>query len=399
MRCLFLTPAVPHPPTSGAAIRNYGIIRGLSDAGYQMSLLSFGEQPAPESPLYECCGQIICIPAPTRTTTDRLRDLILTGQPDIARRLASDAFESALRDLLTQQHFDLIQFEGIELGRYLPLLRDLAPDSIISFDAHNAEAALQQTIYETDRRRLKRLPAAVYSWIQARRIRIFEGDLCRQSDSVIAVSPEDAASLNRYIPDRTVTCVPNGIFIDDYAQPDSQMDLPRPSLVFTGKMDYRPNVDAMRWFAEAILPHLPDAHLTIVGQKPHPRLLPLKDHERIMLTGWVESIVPYLHAADVFVVPLRMGSGTRLKILQAMAAGCTIVSTTTGAAGLNRSARNSLYLADDAQTMIHTIQDLLSDPTTRRQAGETAQQAVRQHYDWSVLIPDLLSHYEGVHSG
>src|SRR5690606_23656791 len=115
-------------------------------------------------------------------------------------------------------------------------------------------------------------------------------------------------------------------------------DLGPCALIFTGKMDYRPNVDAMLWFASDILPQvrsiMPDVRLYVVGQKPHPRLEVLRDHDHIVLTGWVPEVTPYLHAAAVYIAPLRMGSGTRLKILEAMAAGCAIVATTLAAAGL-----------------------------------------------------------------
>src|SRR5690606_14010977 len=121
-------------------------------------------------------------------------------------------------------------------------------------------------------------------------------------------------------------------------------------LVFTGKMDYRPNIDAMRWFSETILPlvqeAVPDVHLYIVGQKPHKSLESLRDAPHIDLTGWVPNVQPFLQAADVYIAPLRMGSGTRLKLLEAMAAGCAVVATTVAASGLDNTVKRSLILAD-----------------------------------------------------
>ncbi len=267
----------------------------------------------------------------------------------------------------------------------------------ICFDTFNAEAELQRVIYTIDSRSVRRWPTALYSLIQSRRIQHYEAELCRAADCVIAVSPEDAALLGVYLPDKQVHIVPSGITSDDYAKSSAAIDLGQHSIVFTGKMDYRPNVDAMLWFHEAILPairaRIPDSHLTIVGQKPHPRLQALIDGQQVSLTGWVDSVLPYLHAADVYVAPLRMGSGTRLKILEAMACGCAIVATSIAAAGLNDALRDALVIADEPQAMSDAVVRLLGDPDERQALGQQARQAVRQHYDWGVIIPRLLDAY------
>src|SRR5690606_16827232 len=144
---------------------------------------------------------------------------------------------------------------------------------------------------------------------------------------------------------------------------------------------------------------MPDVRLYVVGQKPHPRLEVLRDHDHIVLTGWVPEVTPYLHAAAVYIAPLRMGSGTRLKILEAMAAGCAIVATTLAAAGLPDEARRSLMIVDDPQQMAGAIVQLLQNAPQRAEMGAAAQAAVYRHYDWSVLIPDLLRAYQEIGLG
>jgi glycosyltransferase involved in cell wall biosynthesis len=163
-------------------------------------------------------------------------------------------------------------------------------------------------------------------------------------------------------------------------------------------MDYRPNVDAMLWFAGSILPQIhqrvPDVRLYVVGQKPHGRLEILRDKPNIELTGWVPDVRPFLHAADVYVAPLRMGSGTRLKIMEAMAAGRAVVATTMAAAGLPAEVKNAMLIADTEGQMTDAVVSLLQDSAHRRELGEAAQIAVKQHYDWSFLIPQLLAAYK-----
>lgn len=395
MRFLILTASLPYPPTSGGALRSYGIIEGLSKAGHKVWLLSFhdGTTDIHETPLAQHCAHIETVPPPTRTRMDRLRDLLLSTQPDIARRMDSPLFAARLENLLNKQTFDWVQFEGIETVCYLPLARQIQPTAKLCFDTFNAEYVLQQRIYEVDRLEVRRWPAALYSLIQSRRIRAFEAAMCRAADCVVAVSPEDADTLRDFREDRRVSVVPNGISVERYTTSRSGLTLKPGALVFTGKMDYRPNVDAMLWFSAEILPRISGAHLYIVGQKPHPRLEGLRSRSDITLTGWVESVLPYLHAANVYVAPLRMGSGTRLKILEAMAAGCAVVATQTAASGLLSSAKDAMIVANTSEEIAQAIIDLLKHPDKRKIIGQAAQQAVRQNYDWSVLIPRLLEAY------
>jgi glycosyltransferase involved in cell wall biosynthesis len=391
-----VTASLPYPPASGGALRAYGIIQGLHNAGHCVTLLSFGDDGAVGSPLEAVCERVITVPPSQRSTRDRLKTLLLSRRADIEDRLYSHAFKNTLVWLTRETPFDLIQFEGIEVAGYLPVVRKQSTGACLCFDTFNAEADLQHTIYQIDRDNPRRLPAALYSWIQSRRIRRYEGDLCRMADLVIAVSDEDAALLAAYDTDAPLHVVPSGIFTADYApnHADESVTLPGNSLVYTGKMDYRPNVDAMLWFTDEILPHIPNAHLTIVGQKPHARIQHLPQESNIDLTGWVDRIPPYLHAADVYIAPLRMGSGTRLKLLEAMASGCAIVATSIAAAGLNDAVKSALVLADDAPAFAEAVQHLLKHPDIRRDMGRRASEQVAAHYDWSVLIPRLLAAYK-----
>jgi glycosyltransferase involved in cell wall biosynthesis len=184
-------------------------------------------------------------------------------------------------------------------------------------------------------------------------------------------------------------------------------------------MDFRPNVDAVSWFAEAIWPRIqtevPEVRFYAVGQQPHPRLDPLRADPNITLTGWVEKVSPYIAAASVYIAPLRMGSGTRLKLLQAMASNKAIVSTRIGAEGLTDvgpgSAAGSpsgvqpsvgaatdgreLILVDDndADAFADAVVALLRDPDRRTALGSAARAFVKAHYDWSVIVPHLENVY------
>ncbi len=408
MKILLLTASLPYPPHQGGAIRTYGLLTGLKQEGHAITLMSFHEANGvsagyKDTPLNNLCERIETIALPQRRSSDRLRDLLFTGDPDIARRLYSQAFWERLRQLVTTEQFDLVQAEGIEVACYLPLLRAFKPDLKLCYDAFNAEAALQQVIFEVDRDSVSRWPAALYSWIQSRRIARFEHELCQTADLVIAVSNEDAQALQRYHREKPIPVVANGIFTKDYTSSTEALDLGQNALVFTGKMDYRPNVDAVFWFAEEVLPllqrQIPDVKFVIVGQKPHARLEQLRDNPHIEITGWVKDVQPYLRGASLYVAPLRMGSGTRLKILEALATGKAVVATRIAASGMRADADQVMRIADEPSAMAASIVQLLEQPAERAALGLAAQGYVQQHYDWSVLIPRLLGAYKSVGLG
>jgi glycosyltransferase involved in cell wall biosynthesis len=159
----------------------------------------------------------------------------------------------------------------------------------------------------------------------------------------------------------------------------------------------------MQWFTSAILPRIrvtcPDARLYIVGQRPHASLQTLRADDHVEVTGWVAQVQPFLHAAQVYVAPLRMGSGTRLKILEAMAAGCAVVATSAAVAGLDAETRAALVVADGETGFAENVIRLLQTPAERQALGEQARLVVRKHYDWSALIPCLLQIYRGIGLG
>ncbi len=399
-RILFLTPQLPYPPHQGTALRNFGLINGLAHRGHQIALLSFAEpgQPAyQQTPLAALCDPIVAIPVPARSMGQRLFDLCV-GRADMARRLWSPTFLEALRRLLTQHSFDVIHFEGIEMATYLQpvwqFILDHTPDTLLIYDAHNAEYALQRRIAQQDIRSLNRLPQAIYSFIQANRLERLESLICLSVDHILACSTTDAYKLAQLRQETPITVAPNAIDTAAY-QPGRQVaaNILRPSLVFTGKMDFRPNIDAVLWFAQDILPRIreivPEAHFTVVGKNPHARLDVLTGQPGVTLTGEVPDIQPYLDATDVYVAPLRMGSGTRLKLLEAMAMGRAIVSTRVGAEGFDVQEEKHLILADSAADFATAVVNLLRDEARRRALGAAAASLVHEYYDWSVIIPKV----------
>ena len=397
---LLLTPDKPYPSESGAALRNWGIIKGLSDGDHRLTLLSFSDmQLDPNAnPLFRHCREVITCSAPHRDRFSRIFTLLTSGRADIETRLLSDGFQRALERTLSSKSFDIIQFSGIEMACFLPAIQARKGKARVIYDALNAEADLQRIIAAVDRGQPRRILKALYSTLQARRLQRFESELCQAVDAVVAVSDEDKSLLSRHA-GAPIFVLPNGIFADEYVA-DCPSKRDADTLVFSGKMDYRPNVDAVLWFTQEIMPRLqeerPALKLLLVGRNPNARLLSLAEAQGVEVTGWVESTLPYLMRAALFVLPMRMGSGTRLKALEAMASGCAVVSTSLGASGLRGELRGAVTIADDSQSFAHSVLRLLDDKRAREQLGARGQALARSHYDWSRLMPRLLDAYRAI---
>jgi glycosyltransferase involved in cell wall biosynthesis len=403
LRVLFLTPQYPYPPEQGAALRNYGLVRGIAER-HALTLLTFAGTPLPgDDPLAAACRRVVGVAVPERTQGDRLRTLLTTTDPDMAHRLRSPAFSEALRALLSEERYDIVQVEGIELAPYaLEIAEWLGEERPrIVFDDHNVEYLLQRRAVATDLGRPERWPLALYSVAQWRRLLRLERRICRLADAVLVVSEEDGIALRRPMPSLNPVVIPNGLDTDAYRPHEAPtMPMAHPAVLFTGKMDYRPNVDAMLWFHAEVWPLVreaePGAHLYVVGQSPHARLRPLGEDASVTVTGYVPDTMPYFRGADLYVAPFRMGGGTRLKILQALAAELPLVTTTPGAEGIALVDAVHARIADGAADVAGALVRLWRDRAEARRLAAAGREFVVNRYDWRAIIPQLEAVYAGL---
>jgi polysaccharide biosynthesis protein PslH len=388
-----LTPQVPYPPRQGTALRNWGLLKGLSEH-HSVSLLTFAssdQTTVPDPVLSARSVWIEIIPQPERSTWDRLRDLVLTRKPDLVQRLISADFAQALERRLRTHAFDWIMVEGLEMAPYLDVL-PAGPRPGVIFDDHNCEYLLQRRAAQSERAGAADWARAAYSAVQWRRLRCYEAAVCRRAELVIAVSEQDAAALRAIEPGLAPLVIPNGIDVDAYAGFDEAADLAQPAFVFTGTMDFRPNVDGVLWFADKVWPQvratLPTATFYIVGRHPHARLERLRSVPGVVVTGGVPETRPYIRAAAVYVVPLLVGGGTRLKLLESTAMGKAIVATHLAAEGF-AEAGSAMVLADTPDAFAAACMTLARDPVERGAWGRRAR-AFAEAYDWDALLPRLL---------
>ncbi len=412
MKILVLAPQWPDPPRQGAAIRNLHILLYLAQR-HDVTLLTF----TPEGGIIDrsrldSLSQAEILPAPTRSSLDRFRTLLTSTQPDMAWRLHSPLMQERVRQLTTQDHFDAIHVEGIEMVPYSLLAQgtqnsklktmpsnEVKGQNSITYDAHNAEYLLQRRAFTTDLGHFRRWPKALYSLVQWWRLRRFEMQACLRSAHILAVSESDKAALARLTPraaDR-ITLLPNGVDTAYWSlsahYPREGIPLPDGSLVFDGTMDFRPNVDAVVWFVGKVWPLIkaerPETQFFIVGRSPAPQVRALANVPGVTVTGAVEDPRAWVAQASVYVVPMRMGGGVRLKVLQAMAMERAIVSTPMGAEGVAVGRGKEMLLAQSPAAFANATLSLLADPQRRAAIGRAARELVWARYTWSVLLPVL----------
>jgi polysaccharide biosynthesis protein PslH len=404
VRVVMLTPGLPQPTGSGAAIRNWSILRFLREGlGATVSLLTFDRGRLPSGSLPLPAGvDVTVLPTPARDWRRRARVLATPGQADLADRLWSAEAQARLLLHALREPTDILHIGGLEVARYaleVARHRGATGGPAIVLDDYNAEYTLQRRAFETDIRHAPRWPVAAYSAVQWWRLARFERAACLAADGVVCVSDEDASALARLTGQEPPVVIPNGVDCERHGPPPETAEPPpRFDLVFSGTMDYRPNVDAARWLVGAVWPLLrarfPALTLALVGQQPAPAVRRLAAAPGVTVTGAVPDDRPYLWGAGLYAVPMRYGGGVRLKLLNALATGCPVVTTSMGAEGV--AARHGLHLmvADRPDQWLRLVTRVLTEPALRDRLREGGRQLVLERYQWR----DLVTGFAGVYA-
>jgi sugar transferase (PEP-CTERM/EpsH1 system associated) len=395
MRILWLKSDLLLPLDKGGRLRTWHLMRHLAKR-HEITYLGFSEphvSAADIAGMREVCADVIAIPRsdpPKRSWpfyVDVARHLA-SPLPYAVRKYRSPTFSRRLRDLLSRDTFDLIVcdflFPAINLPNVLP-----CPAVVFT---HNVESEIWRRHAELKTGWLTRL---LYR-VQYRRMLRYENRTLARFDGVLAVSEADARTFRRLYPDairRPVHIVPTGVDTEYFTPAASPSSPESRSVVFTGSMDWLPNEDAMLFFCRETLPLIrreePNVTLTIVGRAPTPAVIALGRQPGIVVTGRVDDVRPFVRDAAVYVVPLRIGGGTRLKIFEAMAMAKAVVSTGIGAEGLPVAHGEHLCLADDPQNFARAVVGLLRHEDRRRHLGEAARALVLERYDWSAVAGQL----------
>lgn len=391
MNILALTPYAPWPPYGGGTMRIYQLLHGIAKY-HHLTCLTFVTTIADKTIVAAQLAPItvIGVPGPaTRSLRQRAVQTVINLLPDMALRNEDVSYRKQLEELLQHGNFDGVIAFSIEMAPYLVMAKSYGIPTL--FDEFNAEFMIQQRAAMTDAMNPLRWHGALYSLIQWQKLKYFEKKMLATVSGVTVVSRGDAQTLTRLVPTLKPFVVPNGVDTEYFDRQNVEpFPFNRPTLVFSGTLDYRPNVDALRWFVSEVLPLVRnvifDVELVAVGRRPTPELIAFQAAGEITLTGEVADTRPYLCGANVYVVPMRIGGGVRLKVLEAMALEVPIVSTGLGVEGIDGLNETHCRVADTPEEMARAIIDSLANT----QNTQSAREFVIANYDWKVIMPHFL---------
>ena len=393
-KLLFLCHTLPYPPDGGAAIRSYNVLRLLA-RDYDVTALCFYRRATTRdlvgslTALRAIASSVEAFPIEqehrrSRLVWDHARS-VLTARAYTTYAYENASFRLVLREHLRSQRFQLVHVDSLDLNSYLPLLAGVP----IILVHHNVESALL-------RRRAAREPSGLrrgYLRLQSRLIRQEERRWAPRVTLNIAVSDGDARDLAALAPGARIAVIPNGVDVETFAPAKgSAVD----GIVFVGGMSWFPNADALAFFAQDILPLIRAADarvkVTWVG-RALPGEINTFARRGIQLTGHVDDIRGFVRGAACYVVPLRVGGGTRLKILDAWAMGKAIVSTSVGCEGLDAVDGQNILIRDDPTAFAAAVTTVLGDPALRASLERNARLTAEQKYSWEVIGATMRTAY------
>jgi len=391
VRCLFLCPVVPYPLIDGGRIRIYHLLTGLAKR-HQVDVLCLDSDAHDPSAAVNHFSEIGVHLDVVPHKTSRLAALPLAawyGCSLYRQLFSSRLMRARLAQRLRTTAYDVIQCEYAYMAPYVT--KERGPVCIL--DEHNIEFMISRTLADSSGGFLYQL----YARREAKRREQEELAACRGVDRVVVVSTVDQQRLRAVLPEVNVSVVPNGVDLDYF---DSE---PTPAAwakeaVFVGKLDYRPNCEAVAWFCTQVLPlvrsQIPDFHVRFVGSGCPTRLRTLEGLPGVSFAGFVEDTRPYLRNAAVVVIPIRAGSGTRLKVLEALAMGAGIVTTSAGCEGIDLQAGVHALLADTPELFATQVVRVIGNPQLRVSLGGAGRRLVESKYGWPSIVDRLDQLYQ-----
>jgi sugar transferase (PEP-CTERM/EpsH1 system associated) len=393
MRVLQFAPRVCWPLDTGAKLRNYHLARVLAERS-RVSLLAFVDHEPPSPSLEKVYEQVITVERDSAYTLPKVISGALGHTPLPVLNYTTDSMKRALEGLLSDQDFDIIQVESIHLMSYLAIMRKARRRPVVVCDWHNIESELMRRYSEREPSRLRR----AYAGRTARLMSEFERRAMREFDAHVVVSQRDGQRLSDLNPDARICVIENGVDTAFYSDLGPRDESRARRIVFVGSMDYHANIDGAVDFAREVWPRLrscqPDLVFTIVGKDPAPEVRELAQIAGIEVTGTVDDVRPFYREAIAAVVPLKVGGGSRLKILEAMAAGVPVVSTTLGAEGLEVQSDENILIADTNEQLVEAISSVVENEALRNDLSAAERALVASRYDWSSLGASLFDAYE-----
>jgi polysaccharide biosynthesis protein PslH len=387
-----------HPANRGGQIRTLEMLKCLHTR-HEIHYVAFDDGKNPER--IERSSEYCSRAYPVRHSVSPHRSLRFAGQllrgvvspvPVAVKRYTSNRMQRQILGLLEQRKFDTVVCDFLFPAPNIP---DVSRSVLFQ---HNVESVIWRRHFEQANNPAKK----AYFRQQWRRMEAFERAICRQAGHIVAVSETDRETMHNLFGVERMSSISTGVDIQYFAPPgcvDARASAISADLIFTGSMDWLPNIDAMQFFAAEILPSIrkerPNCRIVIAGRRPASAVKELaKRDSGIIVTGTVPDVRPYLWGCAVSIVPLRIGGGTRLKIFEAMAARLPVVSTFVGAEGLPVTNGEHIAIADSPERFARCCLDLLADAELRKRRADQAWALVSSRFSWTAVSSEFESALE-----
>jgi glycosyltransferase involved in cell wall biosynthesis len=390
MKILFLSRWFPYPIDNGSKLRIYHLLQGLAKY-HTVHLLSFSDDPskAETEKVGEICGFVKAVPW-KEFQPNSLKSLMgfFREKPRSLLDTFSDEMEKEIRQVLTQNHYDLVIMSQWQMTTYQHLFENiptLIEEIEVGVPYGNYKDAV--TFYSQLRTGL--------TWMKQR---CYLKKILAENQYCTVVSEKEKSLLKKIAPHSQITVIPNGVLLEEYSGISEERNPNR--LIFTGSFRYLPNYEAMLWFVEQVLPllheQIPEIEVMVTGDTAD---LELPKCQGVNQVGFVDNLYSLIGQSSISIVPLLVGGGTRLKILEAMALKTPVVSTSKGAEGLHARADEHLFIADSPQDFAHKVIRLLREPQLSDHFAAKAFDLIQERYDWKVILPNFLKVIDEVVSG
>ncbi len=403
MNILWLSHFVPYPPKGGCFQRSHNLLKEVARGNdvYLVALRNktsshpISEMEMAKTELEKFCKQVHLIDISSRISGFSLTTLAMKSlfqrKPLSVTMYRFEEMRRCIKKVIGGVRFDVIHYDTISLAEYI---QDVGGVYNV-LNHHGVESFMMRRRVEHEPNPLKKL----FYLVESRKLRQYEEENCVKFDLNIAVSVLDKSMLEEIAPSARFEIVENGVDIR-YFYPGIDY-FGKDRLIFAGRLDQYSNRDAILHFCTRVWPlvrdAIPEMHLTIIGSNPPPRLTDIANNDRrIELLGYVDDVRPYFARAMAVVCPIRDGGGTRVKILDAMAMGMPIISTTIGCEGIDVAPGADLLIADTPDEFLKKIWELYENDTLRAALGTRARKRAEEIYSWDIIGEKLSACYSGL---
>jgi glycosyltransferase involved in cell wall biosynthesis len=400
MKILMVANKFPYPPRDGGAIAKYNLVKSFCKEGHDVTVLgmstpkhNFSEKNLPAE--VSAMAKFYSVYVNTSISAGRIvQNLIFSKYPYNAERFIDQSFADRLKQLL-QIRYDVVQIEGLYVLPYIDLIRQHS-DALISFRAHNLEHEIWMRATKNYKDPLRKM----YLRILANRIKRMEASFINEYDCLVPITQRDKTMFQFLGNSKPSIVIPTGIdperITSDYGDPQRMGE----RLFHIGGLDWPPNQQGLVWFIKKVWPKIknknPEASFNIAGRNAPDWLIELFRKYDVQFFGEVESAFDFMQENDIMVVPLFSGSGMRIKIIEGLANGKAIISTSIGAEGIEYTKNKNLVIADTSKEFIENIDQLLKNKSILKDISINAVKFVREYYNNDLISQRLTNFYKGL---